>query len=167
MNAGAYDGEMKQIVETVTVMTPEGEIRNFTGAEMEFGYRTSRLKREPGIVLSVTLLLKEGRMTEIREKMSDFALRRREKQPLEYPSAGSTFKRPEGMFAGKLVMDAGLRGYTVGGARVSDKHCGFVINKDGATAEDINTLIKDVQEKVEEKFGVYLEPEVIFVGDFR
>ena len=167
MNAGAYDGEMKQIVETVTVMTPEGEIRNFTGTEMEFGYRTSRLKREPGIVLSVTLLLKEGRMTEIREKMSDFALRRREKQPLEYPSAGSTFKRPEGMFAGKLIMDAGLRGYTVGGARVSDKHCGFVINKDGATAEDINTLIKDVQEKVEEKFGVYLEPEVIFVGDFR
>ena len=148
-------------------MTKEGEIRNFTGAEMEFGYRTSRLKREPGIVLSVTLLLKEGRMTEIREKMSDFALRRREKQPLEYPSAGSTFKRPEGMLAGKRIMDAGLRGYTVGGARVSDKHCGFVINKDGATAEDINTLIKDVQEKVEEKFGVYLEPEVIFVGDFR
>ena len=101
------------------------------------------------------------------EKMNDFAARRREKQPLEYPSAGSTFKRPEGMFAGKLIMDAGLRGYMVGGAQVAEKHCGFVINKDKATAADVYTLIKDVQSKVKEAFGVTLEPEVVFVGDFR
>ena len=104
---------------------------------------------------------------DIYEKMNDFAARRREKQPLEYPSAGSTFKRPEGHFAGKLIMDAGLRGYTVGGAQVSDKHCGFVINKENATADDVYTLICDVQEKVKEEFGVALEPEVILVGDFR
>ena len=102
----------------------------------------------------------------IYEKMNDFAARRREKQPLEFPSAGSTFKRPEGMFAGKLIMDAGLRGYSVGGAQVSEKHCGFVINKGNATAKEIHKLIYDVQEKVKESFGVTLEPEVIFIGDF-
>ncbi len=172
MNAGAYDGEMKMIVESVTVLTGDGEIRVFSGEEMDFGYRTSRLKKdtgsykEKGIVLSVTLALKEGDRSAIYEKMNDLAGRRREKQPLEYPSAGSTFKRPEGMFAGKLIMDAGLRGYTVGGAQVSEKHCGFVINKDKATAADIYALILDVQEKVKETFGVALEPEVIFVGDF-
>ena len=166
MNAGAYDGEMKMIVETVTMLTEEGDIRSFGCEEMEFGYRTSRLKREKGIVLSVTLLLVQGDVTAIQNKMKDFAGRRREKQPLEYPSAGSTFKRPEGMFAGKLIMDAGLRGYSVGGAQVSEKHCGFVINKGGATALDVYTLIRDVQKKVEEEFGVVLEPEVILVGDF-
>lgn len=167
MNAGAYDGEMKQIVESVRVLSTDGEIHTFTGEEMEFGYRTSRLKRVKGIVLSVTLQLAEGDRTAISDKMNDFAGRRREKQPLEYPSAGSTFKRPEGMFAGKLIMDAGLRGYTVGGAQVAEKHCGFVINKGNATAADIYTLIGDVQTKVKESFGVTLEPEVIFVGDFR
>lgn len=167
MNAGAYDGEMKLIVETVTVLTEEGEICTFTCEEMEFGYRTSRIKKEKGIVLSVTLSLTEGDAAAIQDKMKDFAGRRREKQPLEYPSAGSTFKRPEGMFAGKLIMDAGLRGYSVGGAQVSEKHCGFVINKGGATALDVYTLIGDVQEKVKEEFGVALEPEVILVGDFR
>ena len=166
MNAGAYDGEMKMIVETVTLLTEEGDIRTFSCEEMEFGYRTSRLKREKGIVLSVTLSLMQGDVTAIQDKMKDFAGRRREKQPLEYPSAGSTFKRPEGMFAGKLIMDAGLRGYSVGGAQVSEKHCGFVINKGGATAFDVYTLIGDVQKKVEEEFGVVLEPEVILVGDF-
>ncbi len=166
MNAGAYDGEMKMIVESVTVLTEDGQIRTFSNDEMEFGYRTSRLKREKGIVLSVTVILSEGDKDAIVEKMNDFAARRREKQPLEYPSAGSTFKRPEGMFAGKLIMDAGLRGYTVGGAQVSEKHCGFVINKEKATAADIYTLIQDVQKKVKEAFGVTLEPEVIFVGDF-
>lgn len=167
MNAGAYDGEMKMIVESVTVLTEDGQIHTFSNEEMEFGYRTSRLKREKGIVLSVTVMLSEGDKDAVIEKMHDFAARRREKQPLEYPSAGSTFKRPEGMFAGKLIMDAGLRGYTVGGAQVSEKHCGFVINKDKATAEDIYTLIHDVQAKVKEAAGVILEPEVIFIGDFR
>lgn len=167
MNAGAYDGEMKMIVESVTILLEDGRIRTFSNEEMEFGYRTSRLKREKGIVLSVTVSLQEGNKDAILEKMNDFAARRREKQPLEYPSAGSTFKRPEGHFAGKLIMDAGLRGYTVGGAQVSDKHCGFVINKENATADDVYTLICDVQEKVKEEFGVALEPEVILVGDFR
>lgn len=166
MNAGAYDGEMKMIVESVTILSEDGQIHTFSNEEMEFGYRTSRLKREKGIVLSVTVLLSEGDKAAILEKMNDFAARRREKQPLEYPSAGSTFKRPEGMFAGKLIMDAGLRGYTVGGAQVSEKHCGFVINKEKATADDIYTLIHNVQAKVKETAGVILEPEVIFVGDF-
>ena len=166
MNAGAYDGEMKMIVESVTILSEDGQIHTFSNEEMEFGYRTSRLKREKGIILSVTVLLSEGDKAAILEKMNDFAARRREKQPLEYPSAGSTFKRPEGMFAGKLIMDAGLRGYTVGGAQVSEKHCGFVINKEKATADDIYTLIHNVQAKVKETAGVTLEPEVIFVGDF-
>ena len=167
MNAGAYDGEMKMIVDTVTVLSEDGQVYTFTCDEMEFGYRTSRIKREKGIVLSVTLSLTEGNMEAIQNKMKDFAARRRDKQPLEYPSAGSTFKRPEGMFAGKLIMDAGLRGYSVGGAQVSEKHCGFVINKSEATAADIYTLIGDVQKKVKEEFGVTLEREVILVGDFR
>lgn len=167
MNAGAYDGEMKMVVESVTVLSQEGEVRTFSNEEMEFGYRTSRLKKEKGIVLEVTMLLQEGDKDAILGKMNDFAARRREKQPLEYPSAGSTFKRPEGHFAGKLIMDAGLRGYAVGGAQVSEKHCGFVINKGNATAEEVYTLIHDVQEKVKEAAGVTLEPEVIFVGDFR
>ena len=166
MNAGAYDGEMKMIVESVTILSEDGQIRTFSNEEMEFGYRTSRLKREKGIVLSVTVSLEEGDKDAIFEKMNDFAARRREKQPLEYPSAGSTFKRPEGYFAGKLIMDAGLRGYTVGGAQVSEKHCGFVINKEGATANDIYRLIQDVKAKVKDSSGVTLEPEVIFVGDF-
>ncbi len=166
MNAGAYDGEMKMIVESVTILSEDGQIRTFSNEEMEFGYRTSRLKREKGIVLSVTVSLQKGDRDAILEKMNDFAARRREKQPLEYPSAGSTFKRPEGYFAGKLIMDAGLRGYMVGGAQVSEKHCGFVINKQEATADNIYTLIHDVQKKVKDASGVTLEPEVIFVGDF-
>jgi len=166
MNAGAYDGEMKMIVESVTILSEDGQIRTFSNEEMEFGYRTSRLKREKGIVQSVTVSLQKGDREAILEKMNDFAARRREKQPLEYPSAGSTFKRPEGYFAGKLIMDAGLRGYMVGGAQVSEKHCGFVINKQEATADNIYTLIHDVQKKVKDASGVTLEPEVIFVGDF-
>jgi len=166
MNAGAYDGEMKNIVEKITALTKEGEIITLSCEELEFGYRTSRVKKEGLIVLSVTLILEPKEQAVIYEKMNDFAARRREKQPLEYPSAGSTFKRPEGMFAGKLIMDAGLKGYSVGDAQVSEKHCGFVINKGNATAEEIRTLIEDVQMKVKESFGVVLEPEVIFVGDF-
>lgn len=166
MNAGAYDGEMKQIVEEVTVLTQDGDIKILTNDELDFGYRMSRVKKEQMIVLSVKLCLEFKEQELIYAKMNDFAARRREKQPLEYPSAGSTFKRPEGMFAGKLIMDAGLRGYTVGGAQVSQKHCGFVINTGNATAEDVYTLIKDVQNKVNDTFGVMLEPEVIMVGDF-
>ena len=166
MNAGAYDGEMKNIVKEVRVLTKEGDVITLSNEELEFGYRMSRVKKEGLIVLSVTLLLEKKEQSAIYEKMNDFSARRREKQPLEFPSAGSTFKRPEGMFAGKLIMDAGLRGYTVGGAQVSEKHCGFVINKGNATAEDIRTLIYDVQKKVNEQFKVILEPEVIFVGDF-
>jgi len=166
MNAGAYDGEMKNIVEKVTVLTKDGEILTLSCEELEFGYRMSRVKKEGFIVLSVTLLLEPKEQTAIYDKMNDFTARRREKQPLEYPSAGSTFKRPEGMFAGKLIMDAGLRGYSVGDAQVSEKHCGFVINKGNATAKEIHTLIGAVQAKVKEAFGVDLEPEVIFVGDF-
>ena len=166
MNAGAYDGEMKQIVEEVTVLTQDGDIKILTNDELDFGYRMSRVKKEQMIVLSVKLCLEFKEQELIYAKMNDFAARRREKQPLEYPSAGSTFKRPEGMFAGKLIMDAGLRGYTVGGAQVSQKHCGFVINTGNATAEDVYTVIKDVQNKVNDTFGVMLEPEVIMVGDF-
>lgn len=166
MNAGAYDGEMKMVVDEVRVLTQNGETLTLSNEELEFGYRTSRVKKEKLIVLSVTLLLQPQKQEDIYEKMNDFAARRREKQPLEYPSAGSTFKRPEGMFAGKLIMDAGLRGYSVGDAQVSEKHCGFVINKGNATAKEISTLIYDVQDKVKESFGVTLEPEVIFIGDF-
>ena len=167
MNAGAYDGEMKQIVETVEVIDKDGNLRVLSCEEMEFGYRTSILKREPLVVTNVTFQLKKGDKTVIKEKMDDLAQRRRDKQPLEYPSAGSTFKRPEGHFAGKLIMDAGLRGYQVGGARVSDKHCGFVVNADNATAADVHQLMKDVITKVQKEFQVTLEPEVIRLGEFK
>ena len=166
MNAGAYDGEMKMVVESVKVLSQTGDIFTLSNEELDFSYRNSRVKKEGLIVFSVTLLLSEKEQAAIYEKMNDFAARRREKQPLEYPSAGSTFKRPEGMFAGKLIMDAGLRGYSVGDAQVSEKHCGFVINRGAATAKEIHTLIYDVQEKVKETFDVVLEPEVIFIGDF-
>lgn len=164
MNAGAYDGEMKQIVESVTVLTASGEVVTYTCEEMDFSYRHSRLKQDGGIVLSATFLLRKGNSEEIRAKMKDFAARRREKQPLEFPSAGSTFKRPEGYFAGKLIMDAGLAGYSVGDAQVSEKHCGFVINRGNATAKDIYTLIGNVEAIVKDKFSVELTPEVIFLG---
>ena len=166
MNAGAYDGEMKQIVETVEVIDKAGKLRVLSCEEMEFGYRTSILKREPFIVTKTTFKLNKGDKDVIKEKMDDLAAKRRDKQPLEYPSAGSTFKRPEGHFAGKLIMDAGLRGYQVGGARVSDKHCGFVVNAGNATAADVHNLMEDVIKKVQEEFQVTLEPEVIRLGEF-
>ncbi|SFU85013.1 UDP-N-acetylmuramate dehydrogenase [Butyrivibrio sp. M55] len=167
MNAGAYDGEMKQVVKEVKAISPEGELVTLSGDDMEFGYRTSFIKGKKYIVLSVLIELAEGQKEAIIEKMSDLAQRRRDKQPLEYPSAGSTFKRPEGNFAGKLIQDAGLRGYTVGGACVSEKHCGFVINKDSATSADIYRVIDDVRKKVYESYGVMLEPEVIMLGKFE
>lgn len=166
MNAGAYGGEMKQVVKSVTVLSDEGEVLQLDNATMEFGYRTSTIKNRHFTVLQVTLQLEKGNAEEIKAKMDDFAARRKAKQPLEYPSAGSTFKRPEGYFAGKLIMDAGLRGYSVGGARISEKHCGFVINTGKATATDVADVIAEVQERVKNKFGVSLEREIIYLGSF-
>lgn len=164
MNAGAYDGELSRVVVRVNAVNSEGESMELDNETMEFGYRTSAVKNSSLTVTEVIFGLEKGDREQIRAKMDDFAARRREKQPLEYPSAGSTFKRPEGYFAGKLIMEAGLRGYQCGGARVSDKHCGFVINTGGATAEDVRDVIHEVQEQVKDKFHVTLETEVIFLG---
>ncbi len=166
MNAGAYGGEMKDVLKEVTVLTPEGEILVLAAEELELGYRTSVIARKGYIALEAVIRLKEGARDEIKAKMEDLKERRVSKQPLEYPSAGSTFKRPEGYFAGKLIQDAGLRGFTVGGAQVSEKHCGFVINRGGATAADVAELMRRVADKVEEQFGVRLEPEVKRLGEF-
>lgn len=166
MNAGAYGGEMKQIVESVEVMDREGEILVLDNDTMEFGYRTSVIKSRPFIVLETVLRLQKGKKEEIGAKMEELSRLRREKQPLEFASAGSTFKRPEGYFAGKLIMDAGLRGFSIGGARVSEKHCGFIVNSGNATAADIREVIEEVQRCVKAKFGVSLEREVIYLGDF-
>ena len=161
MNAGAYGGEMKDVVESVTLLnTKTGQIVVKSCSEMEFAYRYSIAKKESFIILSAKFKLSPSNRDSIKEKMDNLKALRVEKQPLEYPSAGSTFKRPEGYFAGKLIQDAGLKGYTVGGAMVSDKHSGFVINKGNATASDIMTLISDVQRIVYEKFEVRLETEV-------
>ena len=167
MNAGAYGGEMKDVLTEVTVMDDEGEIITLPADKLELGYRTSIIKTAGYIVLEAKLQLKEGDPEVIRETMKDLTIRRTTKQPLEYPSAGSTFKRPEGYFAGKLIMDSGLAGYQVGGAQVSEKHCGFVINAGGATARDVRTLMDDVRDVVYKKYGVTLEPEVKFLGDFE
>lgn len=167
MNAGAYGGEMKDVLTEVTVMDEEGEIVTLPADKLELGYRTSIIKTAGYIVLEAKLQLKEGNPEVIRETMKDLTIRRTTKQPLEYPSAGSTFKRPEGYFAGKLIMDSGLAGYQVGGAQVSEKHCGFVINAGGATARDVRTLLDNVRDIVYKKYGVTLEPEVKFLGDFE
>lgn len=166
MNAGAYGGEMKDVITSVTMLdAANGKTVIFTGEDMKFGYRTSVVKNHPLIVLEAQITLDAGRKEEIKEKMDELARRRKEKQPLEFPSAGSTFKRPEGYFAGKLIEDAGLKGFSVGGAAVSEKHCGFIVNKGGATASDIIELIKKVRLTVNEKFGVMLEPEVVILGE--
>ena len=166
MNAGAYGGEMSQVVTQVRVVSREGEVMELDNSTMEFGYRTSVIKKHPLILTECVFLLKQGNKEEIAAKMADFQSRRKEKQPLEYPSAGSTFKRPAGYFAGKLIMDAGLAGYRIGGAEVSAKHCGFIINTGDASAADIRSLISYVQEEVYRQFHVQLEPEVLFLGDF-
>lgn len=166
MNAGAYGGEMKDIVVSAKVLTPAGEIVELSKAELDLSYRHSCIPEKQYIVLEATLELTPGDEAAIREMMADFKNRRVEKQPLEYPSAGSTFKRPEGYFAGKLIQDADLRGYTVGGAQVSEKHCGFVINTGEATAADVLHLIEDVKRIVNDKFQVELEPEVKMIGEF-
>lgn len=166
MNAGAYGGEMKDILQEALVMDEQGEIFTLKKEELQLGYRTSIIKEKGYIVLAAALELKPGDRKEIKEKMDELKQRRVEKQPLDMPSAGSTFKRPEGYFAGKLIMDAGLRGFSVGGAQISEKHCGFVVNTGKATANDVLTLIREVQKRVRDKFGVELETEVKFLGEF-
>jgi UDP-N-acetylmuramate dehydrogenase len=166
MNAGAYGGEIRLTVRSVRLLMPDGGVQELTADQMEFGYRTSLLRRIEAAALRAQFELTPGDPDRIRARVLELAEQRRSKQPLEFPSAGSTFKRPEGYFAGKLIMDAGLAGYSVGGAQVSEKHCGFVINRGGATSAQIRTLISDVQKKVFEDSGVRLEREVIFLGDF-
>lgn len=160
MNAGAYGGEMKDVLVSATVLNKDGDIITLSNEELELGYRSSIIEKNEYIVVSADIRLQKGSKEEIKALIQELATKRREKQPLEYPSAGSTFKRPKDNFAGKLIMDAGLRGYTVGGAMVSEKHCGFVINKDNATCEDVIKLTEDVKEKVKEQFGIELELEV-------
>ena len=166
MNAGAYGGEMKDVVKSVRIYYPGSGIREFSGEEMGFGYRTSRLKRENGIVLGAEIELEPGDRQKIIDKITELAQKRMDKQPLEYASAGSTFKRPEGYFAGKLIQDDGLMGFSVGDAQVSEKHAGFVINRGNASAAQIRQLIEEVQRIVLEDSGVRLEREVIFLGEF-
>lgn len=166
MNAGAYGGEIKDVLIDATVLTADGELKTVTMDELDLSYRHSIVPEKGYIVLSARFRLTPKPKDEIKSYMAELRAKRVEKQPLEYPSAGSTFKRPEGYFAGKLIMDAGLRGYSVGDAQVSEKHCGFVVNKGEAAAADVLTLIKDVQETVLKQFGVKLEPEVKMIGEF-
>ena len=164
MNAGAYGGEMKDILLDAEVLTQDGERLVIPVEELDLSYRHSIIFEKNYIVLAAHIRLSRGDKTQIRNRMNELAGARKEKQPLEYPSAGSTFKRPEGYFAGKLIQDAGLKGYTVGGAQVSEKHSGFVINRGGATAEEVRFLIRQVRSKVKQQFGVELEPEVRMLG---
>ncbi|MCR2047148.1 UDP-N-acetylmuramate dehydrogenase [Acetatifactor muris] len=164
MNAGAYGGEMCQVVTQVTVVNRDGETMELDNETMEFGYRTSVIRHSAFIVTEVAFSLAHGDRDTIQARMEELAGRRREKQPLEYPSAGSTFKRPEGHFAGQLIMEAGFRGFQKGGARVSDKHCGFIINTGNATARDVLDVIASVQAGVKDKFHVDLETEIVCLG---
>ena len=167
MNAGAYGSEMKDVLKQVTVLDREGTVLTLSPEELKMGYRTSRIPDEGYLVLEAEFLLNKGDKDAIKEQMDELAAKRREKQPLEYPSAGSTFKRPAGHFAGKLIEDAGLKGFTVGGAAVSDKHAGFVINKGGASAADIASLCRQVQTEVLKQTGIQLELEIRLLGDFK
>ena len=164
MNAGAYGGEIKDVIESVQILTSDYQIKEVLVAELDLSYRHSALMENGGLVLSAKLHLSKGDKAAIRQIMDENRQKRVDKQPLNFPSAGSTFKRPEGYFAGKLIDDAGLRGYAVGGAQVSEKHCGFVVNKGDATASDVLQLMKDVDAKVFDKFGVHLSPEVRIIG---
>jgi len=165
MNAGAYNGEMKDVAERTVYMDLNGDIKSVSGAEHQFGKRTSFVQKEGGIVLKTELKLNKGSVDEIRTLMDEFKRRRKETQPLELPSAGSIFKRPEGYYTGKLVQDCGLRGFRIGGAEVSCKHCGFIVNVDNAKAEDIINLIKHIQDAVRDRFGVELQTEVKIIGE--
>lgn len=164
MNAGAYDGEMKNIVESVRVLDADGNIREYSNRQMNFSYRNSIVLEENLIVLSATFILEKGDKKAIKDKYEEFDRRRTEKQPLNLPSAGSTFKRPQGYFAGKLIDDSGLRGFRHKGAGISDKHCGFVVNYDNASAKDILETIEIVQKIVYDNFSVHLEREVKIIG---
>lgn len=166
MNAGAYDHELKEIIKSVEYMDMQGNFYEVPGEECEFGYRTSKFADGDYIILGCTLKLKPGNVDEIKAKIADYTQRRVSKQPIDKPSAGSTFKRPTGYFAGTLIEQAGLKGYSIGGAQVSEKHAGFVINTGGATAEDVLNLIEHIKKTVFEKFGVMLEPEVKMIGEF-
>ena len=167
MNAGAYGGEMKQVLKSVKAVDMEGNIHEFTLEEMALGYRTSRVQTENLVVLSAVMEFYKGDAEAIFQEVENLSSQRKEKQPLEYPSAGSTFKRPEGYFAGKLIQDAGLKGYRVGDAMVSEKHSGFVINVGSATAKDVRQLMSDVDAIVYDKYQVHLEPEVRLIGEFE
>lgn len=166
MNAGAYGGEMKDITESVRVLKKDGTQHTLSNAQMEFSYRDSMISKSGDLVLSASFVLKKADREQIFEKMEEYRKQRQEKQPLSFPSAGSTFKRPAGHFAGKLIMDAGLSGYASGGAMVSQKHCGFVINRGNATAADVVSVIRHVQDIVKERFGIDLETEVKLLGEF-
>ncbi len=166
MNAGAYGGEMKDVVTKITVLTQQGEKKILTNEEAMFSYRHSIMQERGWIVVEIEMVLEKGDPIEIRRIMNDLNNRRKEKQPLEYPSAGSTFKRPPGYYAGALIEEAGLKGYNIGGAQVSDKHAGFVINKGNATAQDVLRLIQYIQNQIKKKVGVEMEPEVKMIGEF-
>ncbi|WP_066896192.1 UDP-N-acetylmuramate dehydrogenase [Clostridium nigeriense] len=165
MNAGAYDGEISHVIESAEVIDNNGEIKVLSKNELELGYRSSIVMKKNYIVLSARFNLKSGEVRKIKEIVDDLTCKRESKQPLEYPSAGSTFKRPTGYYAGKLIQDAGLKGYSIGGAAVSEKHSGFVINKNNATAKDILDLIAYIQNEVKNQFGVELHPEVRIIGE--
>ncbi len=165
MNAGAYGGEMSQVVASAECVGSDGNIKTVPVCDMKLGYRTSVFKNSSLVITKVTFKLKKGEKEEINSKMNDLLQRRKQKQPLEYPSAGSTFKRPQGYFAGALIEKNNLKGLTLGGAKVSEKHAGFVINTGNATANDVKNLIKKIQDTVYENDGVKLETEVIFVGE--
>ena len=164
MNAGAYGGELSHVITGVDALMPDGSIRHFKADELDFGYRHSVFYENGGMIINAEMQLEHGDENEINEKMKDLNRRRIEKQPLNFPSAGSTFKRPEGYFAGKLIQDSGCQGLSVGGALVSQKHAGFIVNKGGASAQDILELIKLVQMRVMDEFGVTLETEVRIIG---
>lgn len=165
MNAGAYDGEIAHVIESAELIDENCNIIRLTNEELNFAYRSSLVMKKGYIVLSAIFKLKKGQVKTIKELVDDLTNKRESKQPLEYPSAGSTFKRPTGYFAGKLIQDAGLKGYSIGGAAVSEKHSGFVINKGNATAKDITDLIEYIQNEVKNKFGVELHPEVRIIGE--
>lgn len=165
MNAGAYDGEISKVIESAEVIDENCNIIRLLREELDFGYRSSLVMKKGYTVLSAVFKLEKGQVKTIKELIEDLTNKRESKQPLEYPSAGSTFKRPTGYFAGKLIQDAGLKGYSIGGAAVSEKHSGFVINKGNATAKDITDLIKHIQDEVKKQFGVDLHPEVRIIGE--
>ncbi|WP_439819164.1 UDP-N-acetylmuramate dehydrogenase [Weissella paramesenteroides] len=164
MNAGAYGGQIDQVVQSIDVITPAGEIKTYSATELAFGYRHSLVQETGDVIIRATFTMQPGKRSEIGEKMADFNTRRAQKQPLEFPSCGSVFKRPTGYFAGKLIMDSGLQGYQIGGAQVSTKHAGFIVNRGQATGSDYVHLIKHVQDVVYEKFSVNLETEVRVLG---